>query len=154
MAKVQSNSSAATLEKMYNYTVSLISSMEILPTESAFPSYCELKNSPDKFYELYAEATHKYNVICDALQKLQHANAMLVKVLNDKRVAVNSIAPGFIETRWQDGRSNESYERINKKIAAHRFGTPEEVASLCYEILNNDYLSGSCYDVHGGYDYF
>ena len=78
----------------------------------------------------------------------------LVKVLNDKRVAVNSIAPGFIETRWQDGRSNESYERINKKIAAHRFGTPEEVASLCYEILNNDYLSGSCYDVHGGYDYF
>ena len=83
MAKVQSNSSAATLEKMYNYTVSLISSMEILPTESAFPSYCELKNSPDKFYELYAEATHKYNVICDALQKLQHANAMLVKVLND-----------------------------------------------------------------------
>lgn len=83
MAKVQSNSSAATLEKMYNYTVSLISSMEILPTESTFPSYCELKNSPDKFYELYAEATHKYNVICDALQKLQHANAMLVKVLND-----------------------------------------------------------------------
>ena len=42
-----------------------------------------MKNSPDKFYELYAEATHKYNVICDALQKLQHANAMLVKVLND-----------------------------------------------------------------------
>lgn len=78
----------------------------------------------------------------------------LVKVLNDKRVAVNSIAPGFIETRWQNGRSDESYERINRKIGAHRFGTPEEVASLCYEILNNDYLSGSCYDVHGGYDYF
>lgn len=78
----------------------------------------------------------------------------LVKVLNDKKVAVNSIAPGFIQTRWQDGRSEESYERINKKIAAHRFGTPEEVAELCYSILTNDYLSGSCYDVHGGYDYF
>lgn len=78
----------------------------------------------------------------------------LVKVLNDKRVAVNSIAPGFIETRWQEGRSSESYDRINKKIAAHRFGEPEEVAELCYSILNNDYLSGSCYDIHGGYDYF
>ena len=46
-------------------------------------TYSELKKSPDRFYELFSEATYKYNTICDTLQKLQHANAMLVKVLND-----------------------------------------------------------------------
>lgn len=78
----------------------------------------------------------------------------LVKCFDDKRVSVNAVAPGFIETRWQDDRSDESRERINRKIAAHRFGTAEEVAELSYSILNNDYLNGSIYDVHGGYDYF
>jgi 3-oxoacyl-[acyl-carrier protein] reductase len=78
----------------------------------------------------------------------------LVKVFDDKRVSINTVAPGFIETRWQDNRSDESRERINRKIAAHRFGTPQEVAELCYAVLNNDYLNGSVYDVHGGYDYF
>lgn len=78
----------------------------------------------------------------------------MVKLFDDRRIRVNAIAPGFIETRWQDDRSDESYERINRKIAAHRFGEPEEVADLCYHVLNNRYLNGSVYDIHGGYDYF
>ncbi|MBR0410258.1 MAG: SDR family oxidoreductase [Eubacterium sp.] len=78
----------------------------------------------------------------------------LVKVLEKRRVSINAIAPGFIETRWQDGRSEESYERINKKIALHRFGEPSEVADLCWSVLNNDYLNGSVFEVHGGYNYF
>ena len=78
----------------------------------------------------------------------------LVKQFDDKRVSVNAIAPGFIETEWQKGRKPESYERINKKIAAHRFGEPEEVAELIYSILINDYINGSSYDIHGGYNYY
>jgi len=78
----------------------------------------------------------------------------LVKVFEEQAVRVNAVAPGFIETRWQDNRSDESRARINRKIAAHRFGTPEEVADLCWEILNNGYINGSVYDIHGGYDYF
>lgn len=78
----------------------------------------------------------------------------LVKYFEDKSICVNAIAPGFIETRWQASRSRESYDRINKKIAKHRFGSPNEVAELAYSILNNDYLNGSIYNVHGGYNYF
>lgn len=78
----------------------------------------------------------------------------MVKLFDKEGIRVNAIAPGFIETRWQDGRSDESRERINNKIAAHRFGTPEEVADLCYHVLTNEYLNGSVYDVHGGYDFF
>ena len=76
-----SNSSA--LVKLYSYVRTLIESCEVIPTAGILPSFSELKKSPDKFYELFSEATYKYNVICDTLQKLQHANAMLVKVLND-----------------------------------------------------------------------
>lgn len=78
----------------------------------------------------------------------------LVKFFDEEQVRVNAIAPGFIETRWQDNRSDESRARINRKIASHRFGTPQEVADLCYQILTNDYLNGSIFDIHGGYNYF
>jgi len=78
----------------------------------------------------------------------------LVKYFEDRSVSVNAVAPGFIQTRWQKNRSEESYERINKKIAKHRFGEPSEVAELVYSILTNDYLNGSIYNVHGGYNYF
>ncbi|MGI6211115.1 MAG: SDR family NAD(P)-dependent oxidoreductase [Anaerovoracaceae bacterium] len=78
----------------------------------------------------------------------------LVKEFEHKRVTVNSVAPGFIETGWQDGRTEESRGLIEQKIAAHRFGTPEEVAELCCFILSNPYLNGSVYEIHGGYGYF
>ena len=78
----------------------------------------------------------------------------LVKIFDEQRVRVNAIAPGFIETRWQKDRTAERCDRINRKIAAHRFGTPAEVAELCYTLLTNEYLNGSIYDIHGGYDYF
>lgn len=71
------------LADLYNYVQNLITSMEVIPTVCVLPSFAELKSSPDKFYSLFSEATHNYNVICDTLQKLQHANAMMVKVMND-----------------------------------------------------------------------
>ena len=71
------------LDGIYKYVQSLIESMEIIPTAGQLPSYSTLRSSPDKFYELFSEATYKYNVICDALQKLQYSNAMIVKCLNE-----------------------------------------------------------------------
>ena len=78
----------------------------------------------------------------------------LVKEVEPLRVRINGIAPGFIETRWQSGRSQESYNRINAKIAAHRFGEPEEVAQACIALLKNTYINGTILNVDGGYGYF
>lgn len=78
----------------------------------------------------------------------------LVKELEPKGIRVNAIAPGFIETSWHKGRTPESYERINRKIALHRFGEISEVADMAYAILKNGYMNGSVVDIHGGYDYF
>ena len=71
-----------------------------------------------------------------------------------KGIRVNAIAPGFIETSWHKNRTPESYERINRKIALHRFGEISEVADMAYEVLKNGYMNGSVVDIHGGYDYF
>ena len=78
----------------------------------------------------------------------------LVKEFDTQGVRVNAIAPGFIETSWQNNRSAESYDRINKKIALHRFGEPEEVADMAYHVLMNTYMNGSIIEIHGGYNYF
>ena len=69
-------------------------------------------------------------------------------------IRVNAIAPGFIQTPWHENRTPESYERINRKIALHRFGEIKDVADMAYSILTNNYMNGSIVDIHGGYDYF
>ena len=78
----------------------------------------------------------------------------LVKEFEPKGITVNAIAPGFIETPWHSARTQESYDRINRKIALHRFGTVEEVADMAFAVLSNGYMNGSIVDIHGGYDYF
>jgi len=75
-------SAVKTIKDIYTYISHVIESSEVIPTASDLPSYKELKSSPDRFYEMFSEATYKYNVICDALQKLQYSNAMIVKTLN------------------------------------------------------------------------
>lgn len=79
---------------------------------------------------------------------------VLVKELEPYGVRINALAPGFIETRWQSGRSDQSRERIKAKIALHRFGTAEEVADMGYALLKNGYMNGTVVDIHGGYEYF
>ena len=71
----------------------------------------------------------------------------LVKEFEPKGITVNAIAPGFIQTPWHENRTPESYERINRKIALHRFGEIKDVADMAYSILTNNYMNG-------GYDYF
>ena len=78
----------------------------------------------------------------------------LVKEFEPKGITVNAIAPGFIQTPWHENRTPESYERINRKIALHRFGEVKDVADMANSILTNNYMNGSIVDIHGGYDYF
>ena len=62
-----------------------------------------------------------------------------------------AIAQGFIETSWHKNRTPESYERINRKIALHRFGEISEVADMAYEVLKNVYnASIGGQPLHGG----
>lgn len=93
-------------------------------------------------------------VYCISKAGLAFAAETLVKELEPKGLRINAITPGFTETDWHKDRSEESRNRINKKIALHRFGLPEEIADIAYAVMTNTYMNGSIIDIHGGYNYF
>jgi 3-oxoacyl-[acyl-carrier protein] reductase len=76
----------------------------------------------------------------------------LVKIFANRNITVNVIAPGFINTSWQESKLPEHRQRIEDKIALKRFGEPEEVAKVCINIVDNDYINGAIINVDGGYD--
>lgn len=75
----------------------------------------------------------------------------LVKFFKERKIRVNTIAPGFIDTPWQKNKEIEHRKRIENKIALRRFGLPEEVANLCYHVVENDYINGATLKIDGGY---
>lgn len=79
---------------------------------------------------------------------------MLVKEFSARKVTVNAVAPAFIETEMFPGkRTREHLENIQKKIAIHRFGKPEEVAKAIMSALENPYMNGNIISLDGGYNY-
>jgi len=77
----------------------------------------------------------------------------LVKHLSHRKITVNAVAPGFINTDWHKHKSPELIKRIENKIALGRFGNVSEVSSLVMEIINNEYINGQIISIDGGYDY-
>jgi len=77
----------------------------------------------------------------------------LVKEFASKKITVNAVAPGFVDTPWQLDKPDAIRKNIENKTALGRFGRVEEVADLCYHVIQNSYINGSVLDIHGGYDY-
>lgn len=77
----------------------------------------------------------------------------LVKEYADRKITVNVIAPGFVDTPWQKNKDPEHRKRIEDKIALKRFAEPEEVAKLCFSVIENPYINGAILNIDGGYDY-
>jgi 3-oxoacyl-[acyl-carrier protein] reductase len=61
-----------------------------------------------------------------------------------------SIAPGFIGTEMVMAMKPEAREKLTAGIPARRIGEPDEIAQTVQFILENDYISGRCFDVDGG----
>lgn len=79
---------------------------------------------------------------------------MLVKEFDSRQITVNSVAPAFIETDMFPGnRTEEHLNSIKSKIAAHRFGQPDEVAQIVQSVMENKYINGTVVSVDGGYSY-
>ena len=78
----------------------------------------------------------------------------LVKFFEPKKITVNAVLPGFTDTCWHSTKTSDYKKRIEDKIALHRFAHPEEIASLCWEIINNQYINGANVRIDGGYCYF
>ncbi len=83
-----------------------------------------------------------------------HLAKMLVKEFSPRKITVNAVAPAFIETDMFPGkRTPEHLASIRRKVAVHRFGTPNEVARGVMSLVTNPYINGTVLSVDGGYNF-
>ena len=76
----------------------------------------------------------------------------LAKELAPSGIAVNAVAPGFIDTEMNAHLSEEEKEMLFAEIPAGRAGTPEEVASLVSLLAKAPlYLTGQILRIDGGW---
>ncbi|MDP1880117.1 MAG: 3-oxoacyl-[acyl-carrier-protein] reductase [Parachlamydiaceae bacterium] len=76
----------------------------------------------------------------------------LAKELASRKVLVNAIAPGFIQTKMTEGLVDAQKEALIKSIPLGRFGQPEEIANMAWFLASplSDYITGQILTVDGG----
>jgi len=77
------------------------------------------------------------------------ATQALAKEIAKRKITVNAIAPGFIETDMIEGLP---VKEIAKSVPAGRLGKPEEVASAVLFFCSDDaaYITGQVLGINGG----
>lgn len=76
----------------------------------------------------------------------------LAKELAPSNIQVNAIACGVIDTSMNSQLSSQERRDLEEDIPSGRFGTPEEVAQLTWDLTNSPtYLTGQVIGIDGGY---
>lgn len=77
----------------------------------------------------------------------------LAQEMSSKKILVNSIAPGWINTEMNKDLPANFIKGENERIWIHRFGEPEEIAKAALFLASNDasYVNGAVLVVDGGY---
>ena len=65
-------------------------------------------------------------------------------------IRVNSVAPGFVRTRWGERFSEEQKQRMEQTALLKRGVAPEEIATATVECLRNDAMTGQTIVVDAG----
>lgn len=76
----------------------------------------------------------------------------LSRELAGRKVTINAVAPGFIESDMTAALGDAIKDEAKKRIPAKRLGTPEEVASAVLYLASHDaaYITGQVLTVDGG----
>jgi len=76
----------------------------------------------------------------------------LCKETAKRRITVNCVSPGFIDTELLEGLSAEQLDKYKKMVPMKRFGKTEEVAAAVLFLAGEkaSYISGSVLEVTGG----
>ena len=74
------------------------------------------------------------------------------KELASRKINVNAIAPGFIQTEMTARLSEELKQKMKEAIPLNKFGSPEDVAAVCVFLASEDsrYITGQTIVVDGG----
>jgi 3-oxoacyl-[acyl-carrier protein] reductase len=76
----------------------------------------------------------------------------LCKEVAKRKITVNCVSPGFIDTEFLAGLTDEQLTSYKKMVPAGRFGRPEEVAAGILFLASPfaDYINGSVLEINGG----
>ena len=77
------------------------------------------------------------------------ATKALAQEIGSRKITVNAVAPGFIETDMTQGFNEADFKKL---IPVGRFGKPEEVAALVGFLASDDaaYITGEVISINGG----
>jgi 3-oxoacyl-[acyl-carrier protein] reductase len=69
-----------------------------------------------------------------------------------KKIRINAVAPGFIETAMTENFSDKQRQKCLSEIPMKRFGTSKEVAELCVFLASDKstYITGQTFIIDGG----
>ncbi|MBW2466944.1 MAG: beta-ketoacyl-ACP reductase [Deltaproteobacteria bacterium] len=76
----------------------------------------------------------------------------LSKETAKRKITVNCISPGFIDTELLTGLSDDQLQQYKKMVPMKRFGKPEEVAAAVLFLAGEEasYINGAVLEVTGG----
>ena len=74
----------------------------------------------------------------------------LARELASRRITVNAIAPGYIETEMTSVLSDKNKKKMLEQIPLKRFGEKEEIAQTVDFLIHNQYITGQVIEVNGG----
>ena len=76
----------------------------------------------------------------------------LSKEVATRKITVNCVSPGFIDTDFISDLTDEQKEAYKKQIPLKRFGSVEDVATPVLFLASKDssYITGSVLEVTGG----
>jgi 3-oxoacyl-[acyl-carrier protein] reductase len=76
----------------------------------------------------------------------------IAKELGSRKITVNAIAPGYIQTEMTDNLDETSRDNLIRSIPLQRLGQPQEIADLVCFLASNEaaYITGQTLNVDGG----
>ncbi|WP_370280063.1 3-oxoacyl-ACP reductase FabG [Pontibacterium sp.] len=76
----------------------------------------------------------------------------LAREVGSRNIAVNCVAPGFIDTDMTSGLPEEHKEKLQSQIPMNRLGQPEEIAAVVGFLASQGggYVTGETIHVNGG----
>jgi 2-deoxy-D-gluconate 3-dehydrogenase len=101
--------------------------------------------------------SHQGGIDCSGYVAAKHAVRGFTKAMANelarKGVNVNTISPGWIHTRMTDSLHDNPQYKMETRIPARRWGTPEDIqgAALLLASSAGDYIHGTDILVDGGW---